>query len=503
MNFTKPLFAILILSASALQPALADPKDFKANLPRLETALETLVKESGVPGAAVAIVKDGQVVYMKGFGVRQSGTNEAVDLETVFQLASCSKPMTSTAVASLASKHSLSFDDPVVKYLPEFRLKDDWITQHATFRDMLAHHSGLPGFAGDLLEELGFDRLTIIQQLQFLPQDYDFRVGYAYTNYGYTVGGEAAARAAGLSYEDMMEREIFKPLGMKSTSARFSDFERHPNHAHTHILKAGKASPTVRNADAQAPAGGVSSSIRDMSQWAKFHLDAGAYQGKQLIASEALEQTYRIHSLTKNNPGDFSGKGYYGMGWGVSYDDKGRYRLSHSGAFSKGARSVVNLIPQEKLGVVVLANAFPSGLPEGIAAGVVKLHDSGQVDLDLMRQVDGQVSKALSGFISAGLPTPAYTSAALPLKTYVGEYQHNYLGAAKVSMDGERLVLQLGKRKFALLPQSRDSFQAVILNSTAEIDPFLVTFLVEPSGKTSGFRQQGLDPIGTPYFSRK
>ena len=411
--------------------------------------------------------------------------------------------MTSTAVASLASKHALSFDDPVVKYLPEFHLKDAWTTQHATFRDMLSHHSGLPGFAGDLLEELGFDRLTIIKRLQFLPQDYDFRVGYAYTNYGYTVGGEAAARAAGLSFEEMMDREIFKPLGMKSTSARFSDFEKSANHAHTHLLKGGKASPTVRNADPQSPAGGVSSCIRDMAQWAKFHLDAGAHQGKQLVASEALEQTYSIHSLTKNNPGDFSGKGYYGLGWGVSYDDKGRYRLSHSGAFSKGARSVVNLIPQEKLGVVVLANAFPSGLPEGIAAGIVKLHDSGQVDLDLMRKVDGQISKALSGFLPTNPTAPSNVLAAMPLKTYVGEYQHDYLGLTKVGLEGERLTLQLGKRKFALNPVSRDCFEAVCLDSSSEIDPFRLTFLVEPSGKTSGFRQEGLDPIGTPFFSRK
>lgn len=475
---------------------------FREQLTQLDGALETLLKESGVPGAAVAIVYRDQVVYLKGFGVRQAGHPEVVDADTVFQLASCSKPMTSTAVASLVSKHRIDWDDPVFKYLPDFQLEDGWVTRHLTIRDSLSHRTGLPGFAGDVLESLGFDRTEILQRLQYLKPAYGFRSGYAYTNYGFTLGGEAAARAGGVSFEDMLQQEVFGPLQMTSSSARFRDFRDHPNHAHTHMLENGKARATQRNPDPQAPAGGVSSSARDLSRWAQFHLDLGKFQGKQVISAEALEQTYRVHALTRDNPGDFSSKGYYGLGWALAYDARGRYRINHAGAFSIGARTTINLIPEEHLGIVVLANAFPSGLPEGIAAGIVDLYDTGKLDLDRMRSVNKQVSQAMSRMVAdKPLAGGAQTTPALAPSAYLGEFRNQYLGSAIVSYQGDRLMLRLGNQNLVLTHLTRDTFTASG-GQDFEFGPFQVTFVLDGSGKAVGFRQDGLAPVGSDYFER-
>lgn len=498
MKATSTLFVALLTAL----PAVAQPNPaLHANLPRLDAAIASLVKESGVPGASVAVVHEGKVIYMKGFGVRQVGRPEVVDADTVFQLASCSKPMTSTAVASLASKRILNWDDPVAKFLPDFRLQDDWVSQHATIRDMLSHRSGLPGFAGDVLESIGLDRLGILGRLRFLKPAYPFRSGYAYTNFGYTTGGEAAARAAGLSFEDMMQREVFGPLGMTSSSARFRDFASHANHAHTHTLAQGRAVPTERNPDPQAPAGGVSTSARDMIRWAQFHLDEGQYQGKQLISREALGQTYQIHAVTRNNPGDFSSKGYYGLGWAISYDPKGRYKVAHSGAFSIGARTSVTLLPQEKLGIVVLANAFPSGLPEGISAGVINLYDTGNIDTDLMTRTDKMVGAAMSGLVASDVkPLTGPRSPAQSLQAYAGDFHDDFLGDARVSVRGPRLVLQVGNQQFTLDHETRDTFLARSADPNA--DPFRVNFVFD-GATVQGFRQEGLEPTDSPYFNRK
>lgn len=482
------------LLAPSLLPAYAqEGKELKAKMPELESAIQTLFTESGVPGASVAIVWNDEVIYMKGFGVRQVGHPEKVDVDTIFQLASCSKPVTSTAVAALVSKHKLSYEDPVIRYLPDYKLHDGWVSQHASLADMLSHRSGLPGFAGDLLESLGLDRTTILQRLRYLEEAYGFRAGYAYTNFGFTTGGEAAARACGLSFEDMLQQELFRPLEMSSSSGRYSDFAKAPNHAHTHILKDGKLRATERNPDPESPAGGVSSSLRDMIRFAQFHLDQGKYKGVQMIAPEVLEATHTMHAVTRNNPGDFSKKGYYGMGWALSYDEQGRYRINHAGAFSIGARTSVTLLPQQHLGIVVLANAFPSGLPEGISAGVIHLYDTGKVDLDQMRKVNTAVGNGMAQMLATSVEIPKVPfKQAAPLKSYVGTFQNDYLGPIQILERDGHLVMLVGKQDYLLTPETKDAFVASPIHASDDLDPFRITFK-----GAKQFHIEGLEPIGS------
>ncbi|MBS2036961.1 serine hydrolase [bacterium] len=492
------LFSCLLISAVGADPGPA----FLKNLPQLDSVVDSLLKESGAPGAALAVIYKGEVVYIQGYGVRQLGKPERVDADTVFQMASCSKPITSTMVAALVSQHRLDWDDPIQRYVPEFRFYQDWVTPRASLRDMLSHRSGLPGFAGDMLEELGLDRPAILHQLRFLPPAYPFRSGYAYSNYGYTLGGEAAARAYGAPFEEVMEKELFVPLGMTSASARYRDFLSKTNRATTHFIRDGKVQPTLRNAQAQAPAGGVSCSIRDFARWAQFHLAKGKLGGRQLIAPEVLEETYNIQAVTRNNPGDFSDKGYYALGWAIRYDQHGRYVVSHSGAFSKGVRTVVTLVPQEDLGVVAATNAFPSGIPEAVAAGVVDLYDTGQLNTQLVRDTQHKVNQAMSSFLVEQPKPAAGSEPALANALYTGQFENDFLGRVRVLERNGALVLQLSQREFLLRHLNRDTFWAHPVDEAVEVDDFEVSFLTDAQGKVQGFRQHGLSPVGSDWFGR-
>ena len=491
----------MLLTALPLWAEPARPLD--QMLPEFEKAVTTLHRKSGAPGLAVGIVYKGEVVYLKGFGVRKSGTELKVDPDTVFQVASCSKPITSTAIASLVGKGVIEFDQPVSGRIPELQLADPWTTNQVTFADLLSHRSGLPAFAGDQLENLGLERSDILSRLRYLKPGYPFRAGYGYTNFGFTSAGEAAARARHTDFPSLLEQELFKPLGMNSTSARFADYQSAPNRAFTHQLENGKVVATVRQPDAQAPAGGVSSSVRDLSKWMLLHLQKGSWQGQQLIPAAALGQTYQIHSVASNNPANFSSKGFYGMGWGIAYNEQGHLKLSHSGAFNLGARSSVTLLPQEEWGIVVLTNAYPTALPESLSAVFERMYTTGQVDLAFGEFVQGKVMEALAALNPA--PAPEKSSAPeqppLALTSYAGTYRTDYHGDSRVTLSNGRLTLHLGQEQFPLLHLYRDTFVAQVPpHKFEDLVNFQLQFCVDAEGKVTGFHQRGLQGAG--WFER-
>jgi CubicO group peptidase (beta-lactamase class C family) len=235
-----------------------------------------------------------------------------------------------------------------------------------TLRDLFAHRSGLYGDAGNDLESLGFDRDTILSRLRYLEPGGPFRASYAYSNFGITAGGVAAAAAAGKTWEEVTEDELYAPLGMTQTSSRYLDFTKRPERARLHILKDGVWVPgPVRNADAQSPAGGVSSSVQDLAQWLRLQLGEGTLGGQQIVSEAALAETHQPEIVRGPNP--ITGAlAFYGLGWNVDYDNEGYTYISHAGAFSMGARTLVKMLPAEDLGIIVLSNAFPTGVPEGL-----------------------------------------------------------------------------------------------------------------------------------------
>src|SRR5213080_2963948 len=206
----------------------------------LEKLAQKQIQEDALPGLAIAVVFQDKAVYAKGFGVRDTSTKLPVDADTVFQLASLSKPIGSTVVADLVGEGKITWESKLGILDPTFEMFDPWVTREITVRDMYAHRSGLPAHAGDLLEDLDFTRAEILYRLRYQHPDSSFRSHYAYTNFGMTEGGIAAAKAYGLEWEDAASQKLYKPLGMTSTSSRYADFVARSNKALGHVLVDGK-----------------------------------------------------------------------------------------------------------------------------------------------------------------------------------------------------------------------------------------------------------------------
>ena len=372
-------------------PPLLTQQQVDNALGKLDGLVQDAMNRTGVPGVAVAVVHQDKVVYLKGFGVREAGKPDMVDPETVFQLASVSKPLASTVVAGVVGRKTIAWDDPVIAHNPSFSLKDPYITRNATFADLLSHRSGLHTGAGDLLEDLGFDRTYILSHLNQQPLD-PFRSSYNYSNFGYTEGAQAAADAVKMSWEDLAQQSLFTPLHMTETSYRHADYQKAPDKALLHVPVGNNTwvAEYSRNPDAEAPAGGASSSVRDLAQWVRLQLGNGSYDGKQIIDPDALAMTHVPHSIS-GLPSTFDARAhFYGLGWNVSYDDQARLQLGHSGAFNLGAATSASLLPGEQLGILVLTNGRPQGIPEAIGAGFFDVARNAAPTVDWLSFAAGQ-----------------------------------------------------------------------------------------------------------------
>jgi CubicO group peptidase (beta-lactamase class C family) len=407
-------------------------------LPQVEDYTVQGMQKTGVPGVAVGIVYRDKVVYLKGFGVRKAGSSTSVDTDTVFQLASVSKSIASTVVAALVSRGEVSWDDKIVSLDPDFKLSDPSVTDQVTIRDFLSHRSGLPTSAGDVLEDLGFSRPEILHQMRMLHLVGEFRKSYNYSNFPFTEGAIAPAKKANQPWEILAEDLLFRPLGMTSTSYRWSDYRDAANKADIHVFVDGKAVPRyLRITDAEAPAGGASSSVRDMVQWLRLQLADGAWDGHQIIAAKALQETHLRQIQKGTDP--FNGKPtYYGLGWGVEEDAEGRTILSHSGAFAIGAATTVRFSPSDQLGIVVLTNAVPTGLPESIATTFFDLYHYGKPTRDWLTPANEFFKKMLEAGDDqtpdySKLTPPSSPTAAKPLSSYVGIYRNDYYGSIEIS----------------------------------------------------------------------
>jgi CubicO group peptidase (beta-lactamase class C family) len=409
---------------------------------------------SGVPGMAVAVVHGGKTVFAKGYGVREVGRADPVDADTVFQLASVSKPIGATVVAEEVGKGTVTWNTPIVQHLPGFALSDPFVTQQVTIADMYSHRSGLPNHAGDDLEDLGYDRQQVFDRLRLLPLN-PFRAVYNYTNYGMTAGAESVAAAAGTDWSTLSARNIYTPLGMSATSSDFADFQAAPNHAvgHARVEGGGYAAVYVRDPDGQSPAGGMSSSVSDVAKWLTMVLAGGqAPDGTQLVDAEALRAA--LTPVMRGADGSPTPKqvdaraSFYGLGFGVGNDGSGRVRLSHSGAFSSGAGTTVMLIPNLDLAIVVLINASGDGTAEAVTAAFADVAEFGAQQYDWLTAFQSLFApvNAPEGTLVGETP-PADPAPAAPNSTYVGTYQNDYFGPITVSESGGGLTLTAGPKQ--------------------------------------------------------
>ena len=452
---TLLFFSLTLFSFAQSQPPIS-AESVNSALADLDSYIRSSLTTTKVPGVAVAIVYNGKVMFLRGYGVRKVGEPAQVDPDTVFEIASFSKPIASSIIASLVGQGKISWDDRIADLDPGFQLSSAETTRQVTIRDFLSHRSGLATLSGDMLEDLGYSRPQILYRMRYLPLPGQLGKTYAYSNFGFTTGAIAASLKVGKPWEEIADEQLYKPLGMTETSSRFSDYENNPNKAALHIFVDGQpVNRFVREADAESPAGGVSSSARDLAKWMQLQLDSGKWNGKQIIDAAALVET-RKPEVCRNSPdpakpNECPGNSYYGLGWDVGKEIQGHAEISHSGAFFQGAATAVYLVPDEHLGVLALTNAMPVGLPEAICLHFLDMVNYGKEQHNYL----ALAGNALSAMIKATqdsspdystMPAPQNPATAKPLSAYAGKYTNKYFGDLEVAVEGGRLILRLPPR---------------------------------------------------------
>lgn len=434
---------------------------------RLHDLMPLWLQRTGVPGAAVAVVYQGKVSHAAGYGLRRIDAPERVDADTVFQLASLSKPIGATVMAAHMGKQTgLSWDTPIQQLLPDFSLaySDASLNARLSLGDLYAHRSGLPDHVGDTLEDLGYTRSEILQRLRFAAlHPYG---QYDYTNFGLTAAAQAMSQAQGQDWADLCASSLYQAIGMQRSSSRFSDFAAQPNRAWGHRQTAVDevsygAFPSAyfvqqppRQPDAQSPAGGVSSCANDLARWMALVLAGGRWQGQQIIDAPALQ------AALSARPG-----GNYGYGFNIGADPYGHASISHSGAFILGAATAFILWPQAQLGIAVLTNAQPRGLAEAVALrfgqyawGETSPDQLAQDWLPAMQEKMRDLYRPQGQF--AKQAAPSVPIPAQNLHAYVGSYANDYWGAAQIALQpsgsGQALELRLGATPVPYLLQHWD-----------------------------------------------
>ncbi|WP_020522884.1 serine hydrolase [Catelliglobosispora koreensis] len=445
---------------SAVGPtSVGEPPNVQAGIPlpkdsvnravaKLDEIVNDVMKKSGLPGAAVAVVHGGKVIYAKGFGVKDVETGEKIDPDTVFQVASVSKSVSATVVASQVTKGVATWETPLAEAMPGFQLADPWVSEHVTVGDGFSHRTGLPGAAGDKLEDLGFDRQYILDRLRMHKLN-PFRTSYAYANFGLTAGAEAVARKAGMPWADLAAEAIYKPLGMTSTSSWHDEFVKRTNKATLHQKIDGKyVRGLERDPDQQDPAGGVSSSVNDMAKWLRMILGDGTFEGKKIYDPKDFQPAITVQSVAMKPKEMDARASFYGFGFNVTTSLSGRTGFNHSGAFVSGAATNISVLPSADVGIVTLTNAWPTGIPETINDSFTDLVQFGRIKVDyydLLGKALGPLTAPVGSLV--GQSAPASPAPAKPLADYAGTYANAYYGPATITEQNGSLVLAMGVGK--------------------------------------------------------
>jgi CubicO group peptidase (beta-lactamase class C family) len=441
------------------------PEAVDAAIGALDGIVGADLQATGVPGAAVAVVYRGQVLYAKGFGVRQVGRPEAVDADTVFQVASVSKAIAGSVIGAAATQKRAAWTDTVASRLPGWTLSDPYVGANATVADMLAHRSGLPEsqYSTDILEDLGYSQQDILARQRLLPLN-PFRISYGYSNYGLTSGGEAAAAAAGTTWADLAQQMIFGPLGMTSSSYRYADLAARPDRAALHKREAnGSWTPSLTfDVDSQAPAGGASTSVNDLAKWMTMLLAEGRNGGATVIDDANLNQIWGpqvVRAPVEQVGAPFA---FYGEGWNVERDSSDRLTVNHSGAFQTGAGTNVKLLPTEDLGIVTLTNGTPDGLAEAINQRFFDQVENGKQSRDWLaayREAFVELSAPVDP-TDYTVPAPQVTPPQAPT-AYVGTWRSDFWGDLVVTAapDGSlSMVVGPERQQYPLAHHTGDTF---------------------------------------------
>ena len=491
----------LLLAVSLLPQALAQ-KSTNVDLAKLDAYYQKALQEWDVPGMAIAIVKNDSVIFAKGYGVLNNKSGGTVDANTVFGIASNSKAYTAAALATLVDAGKIKWDDKVKKYVPYLQLYNPYVTENLTIEDLLSHRVGFKTFSGDLLwYNTTYSRPEIIERMRYLEPTYGFRDGYGYSNLMFITAGEVIEKVTGKTWENYIKETFFQPLGMNRSYTSVNELKGIQNVASPHGFdENGKPVATTLTAwDNWNPAAGIFTSVNQQAQWMRLQLNRGSYQGKQIFSEDASRNMWAAHNampVSKQAESVTPSTHFVaaGLGWFTS-DYEGRKLVYHGGGH-EGMNSRTVLVPEEKLGVVILTNSM-SSIMTPLANytidrffGIQNGRDWSQFNLDARAAAQKKQAETMT---QAPKEKKRKSKPTMDLAAYTGTYSSPLYGEAVVSLKNGKLDLQLTPAPTlggTLHHWQTNIFELDWKNDFALLTPTRVRFLI---GEDGGIAEMRLD----------
>jgi len=485
------LLALVAQTAGAQRPAPSPTAGLDAYIQ------DVLTKFKGV-GLAIAVVKNDSIVYAKGFGVKKLGDPAPVTPRTVFAVGSTSKAFTTAALGMLVDEGRLAWDARVTDVIKGFELYDPAVTRELTVRDLVTHRSGLS--RGDLLwMGSNYSRAEVIRRVRYHKPTWSLRTTFGYQNIMYLTAGEVIPATTGRSWDDFLKDRIFQPLGMTSSTTTVRGLDKQPDVATPHTEIDGKVVPIqYRQIDNVGPAGSINSTVLDMAQWIRFHLNGGTVGGRPLLAPATHAEMFTIQMPMA--PGGEMGFLYpgasflgYGLGWFL-YDHAGRKAVEHSGGID-GMTTELVMIPSEKLGVIVLTNSSSSMAAFPAARGVINKFlglkdDPAAAMLPMVEKMAAMAAAREDSIVKARAAGKGPTH---ELSAYTGVYDNPMFGPARVTYDSGKVVLAVDGQSAAadLEHWHYDVFRAT--SRDRRLGKAWATFRVGSNGTVEGLTVEGLE----------
>ena len=437
------LLSLPFLSTAGQSRAATDP------IRDLDAYTAKAVADWKVPGLAIAVVKDGRIVFAKGYGVREVGKPAPVDTQTLFAIGSTTKAMTSASIGMLVDEGKLHWDDRVTRILPSFQLADPYVTREITIRDLLTHRAGL-GNADVLWYRTDNSPEEVIRRVRFADPEYSLRSSFIYQNIMYAVAGQVVATASGMPWEQFVRTRIFRPVGMPNTVPLLDSARRRSNVASPHY-RLGDTVRVVTNAsvDAVASAGAVWSSVADMARWMLVVLDSARVDGRRLLKAETYAEWLKPETMV--TPAEFYPTARltkphwttYAFGW-FQEDYGGRMVDFHTGSID-GMVAIIGLIPDERLGVYVLANLDHAEVRHALMYRVFDAYLGNPPrdwSADLLKLYGGIRAASDSTRRRAEARRIPNTHPSLSLDRYAGTYADSLVGEVTVTLENGKLRLR-------------------------------------------------------------